>query len=178
MEKFPHALALEIADKEITRICRDWGIKRSLIDFKVNYSLSKSSGKIEVFLLRGNCLIKINKRYLDEFGIDRMIGTIRHEMAHFIRFLQDGPGSVNDNTGHDKNFLEVLKVLGGTANSVIAADAPELITNEWIESKYVYTCTCGAKYKRARRFNERMLHTHSCGRCHRKLINLTLTTNY
>lgn len=111
--------------------------------------------------LLGTHNIELNKKYLDEQGIEALIGIIKHELCHYHLHLE-GKGYKH----RDKAFKELLEKV----------DAPRFCTplKNTAKSKvykYFYQCKgCGLKYKRKRRMN---LKRYVCGRCRGGLIDIS-----
>jgi SprT-like protein len=100
--------------------------------------------------------IEVNPKYLDSFGLEEVIGIIKHELCHYHLHLQ-GKGYQH----RDKDFRDLLHKTG----------APRFCKSLPLEVKakktYNYVCTnCGLNYKRRRKMN---VTKYVCGKCRGKL---------
>ncbi|WP_163102423.1 SprT family protein [Peribacillus alkalitolerans] len=111
--------------------------------------------------------IEINERYLKEYGVEEIIGIIKHELCHYHLHIE-GRGYQHK----DQDFKELMKKVG----------APRFCTplkhyfRENITSKklYIYECTgCTQKYRRKKRVN---IDRYVCGKCKGRL-KLVKTTD-
>lgn len=101
--------------------------------------------------------IEINKKYYDVFGMDELIGIIKHELCHY-HLHQRGRGYKH----RDQDFKVLLKAVG----------APRFCSP--IEKKgsspcnyRFYECVdCHQLYKRIRRVN---VNKYRCGKCRGQL---------
>lgn len=106
--------------------------------------------------------IEVNKKYLEQLGMDELIGIIKHELCHYHLHLE-GKGYRH----RDKDFKELLKKV----------DAPRYcsqlkgVTNKNYSKKiYVYVCKeCHFIYERKRKMN---ISRFVCGKCRGKLALL------
>lgn len=99
--------------------------------------------------------IELNKKYLDECGLEELIGIIKHELCHYHLHIR-GKGYQH----RDKDFKLLLKKV----------DAPRfckpLKSNKEV-FKHVYRCiNCAHIYKRKRQMD---IKKYVCGSCNGKL---------
>jgi len=142
--------------REIISIYSRYNIETS-IKIEENSRLKTTAGR---FFVTGTPVIQMNPKYYREFGIDRFIGTVRHEMAHFIQYLARGY------TGHNREFKQICADLGGTMNQKMAADTcPDNGTKAYLKSddKWEYKCwKCDLTIRTKRRLK---MNNRACGRC-------------
>ncbi|QEA31978.1 SprT family protein [Secundilactobacillus malefermentans] len=99
--------------------------------------------------------IDINPRILSEFGMECLIGTIKHELCHYHLHLAGQTG------GHGtRAFKQLLSEVHGLRYSPIRPTGQRAV-------RYLYQCVnCGQNYPRKRRID---LTRFVCSRCHHKL---------
>ncbi|MRG87207.1 SprT family protein [Salinibacillus xinjiangensis] len=100
--------------------------------------------------------IEINPKYLDELGMDELIGIIKHELCHYHLHIE-GKGYQH----RDRDFRELLNKTGSPRHCRALPSVRER-TNS-----HTYKCTqCGHLYYRKRRVN---VQKYRCGKCRGKL---------
>ncbi|WP_201716580.1 SprT family protein [Rossellomorea arthrocnemi] len=100
--------------------------------------------------------IDINRRYLDEHGMDELIGIIKHELCHYHLHLE-GKGYKHG----DQDFKSLLKEVGGPR---FCSLLPGVNRRKRV---LLYICSkCGLNFERKRKINTRKF---VCGRCRGKL---------
>lgn len=103
--------------------------------------------------------IEINRKYLDEIGIQELVGIIKHELCHYHLHLL-GRGYKHGDADFKRLLLETnspryCSVLNSTKPAVQAI-------------KWVYECqSCRMEYKRKRRMDTKK---YVCGKCRGKII--------
>ncbi|MFC0274448.1 SprT family protein [Metabacillus herbersteinensis] len=107
------------------------------------------------YLLRSHN-IDINQRYYEEFGLEELIGIIKHELCHYHLHLE-GKGYQH----RDRDFKELLAKVG----------APRFCSPLKLEKVprkiLVYCCkSCSQKYTRRKRVNTTR---YLCGKCGGKI---------
>ncbi|MFI8577893.1 SprT family protein [Rossellomorea aquimaris] len=104
----------------------------------------------------GSHNIDINRKYLDEHGMDELIGIIKHELCHYHLHIE-GKGYKHG----DEDFKRLLNEVGGPRHCSI-------LTSVNNRKRYlIYVCQkCGLEFKRRRKINIRK---YVCGRCKGKL---------
>ncbi|RBP03240.1 SprT family protein [Rossellomorea aquimaris] len=104
----------------------------------------------------GSHNIDINRKYLDEHGMDELIGIIKHELCHYHLHIE-GKGYKHG----DEDFKRLLNEVGGPRHCSI-------LTSVNKRKRYlIYVCSkCGLEFKRRRKIN---LRKYVCGRCKGKL---------
>ncbi|WP_421382875.1 SprT family protein [Bacillus salacetis] len=101
--------------------------------------------------------IEINLKYLEEHGMDELIGIIKHELCHYHLHIE-GKGYKH----RDKDFRDLMKQV----------DAPRHCSPLQSQAKkrskiHLYICTgCNLVYKRRRRINTER---YVCGKCRGRL---------
>lgn len=115
----------------------------------ISSKLKKSAGNVNIVIdrytrtLEKNIKINLAYSYYKEFGVERIIRTLRHEVAHILSFLKTG------RLDHSSTFKKICTELGGSmcksmAGTTYAASASdEYIRTPLKNYKYVYTCKCG-----------------------------------
>lgn len=107
--------------------------------------------------------IELNPKYLEEFGLERVQKTARHELAHAVDIMLNSRG-----TSHGQHWKKICKVLGGSMNPSQASTAGATACREYIrsEAKHCYTCpTCGREHWRAKRMSRVLMSKGYCRRC-------------
>ncbi|MDQ0178115.1 SprT family protein [Bacillus chungangensis] len=98
--------------------------------------------------------IEINKKYYDTFGIEEVIGIIKHELCHYHLHLE-GKGYQH----RDPEFKALLKKVGAPR---FCSPLSPISANKG-KSTYKYICThCQKKYERRRKVN---INRFVCGSC-------------
>ena len=103
--------------------------------------------------------IEINRKYLDEFGMEELEGIIKHELCHYHLHLQ-GMGYKHG----DADFKKLLRETGSPRYcSVLNSVKPSVQAVKWL-----YECqSCRAEYRRKRRMDTKK---YVCGKCRGKII--------
>ena len=103
--------------------------------------------------------IEINRRYLDEKGLEELIGIIKHELCHYHLHLQ-GKGYRHG----DRDF----KMLMAKTKSPRFCSTLDSVNRKTQAIKWLYECqSCGLEYKRKRRLD---IKKYVCGKCRGKII--------
>ncbi|WP_108671732.1 SprT family protein [Peribacillus acanthi] len=104
--------------------------------------------------------IEINERYYKEYGVNEIVGIIKHELCHYHLHLE-GRGYQHK----DRDFKELMKQVG----------APRFCTplksyrkqSKSPQKLYLYECSnCAQKYRRKKRVN---IDKYVCGKCKGRL---------
>ncbi|WP_223703062.1 SprT family protein [Sutcliffiella deserti] len=105
--------------------------------------------------------IEINKKYFDAFGMDELVGIIKHELCHY-HLHQQGRGYKHG----DQEFRVLLKQVGAPRF------CSSLDNTRSAPRKYrYYICVdCHFLYKRVRKVNTTK---YRCGKCRGKLKETT-----
>ncbi|MEK4180582.1 SprT family protein [Aeribacillus sp. FSL K6-1121] len=117
-----------------------------------NHRLRTTGGRY----LLNNHDIEVNKKYYEQYGMDELIGIIKHELCHYHLHIE-GKGFRH----RDSDFKMLLKKVG----------APRFCTPLREKNKnniiYIYKClSCMSTFIRRRKMNpERYL----CGKCGGKI---------
>ncbi|WP_093132470.1 SprT family protein [Salinibacillus kushneri] len=99
--------------------------------------------------------IEINPKYLDELGMDDLVGIIKHELCHYHLHVE-GKGYQH----RDHDFRELLKKTNAPRHC-------RPLPSKENERLHQYQCTqCGRLYKRKRRVDTSK---YRCGKCKGKL---------
>jgi SprT-like protein len=143
-------LQLQKLVEQISRDFFEWSFKH-----KANFNprLRTTGGR---YLLRSHN-IEINPKQYEHFGMDALVGIIKHELCHYHLHLQKkGYRHI------DKDFQELLNKVGGTKY----CDAiPELRRTS--KTLHVYTCTaCDTVFNRKRAIDT---NKYVCGKCKGKI---------
>ncbi|WP_227396516.1 SprT family protein [Jeotgalibacillus aurantiacus] len=102
--------------------------------------------------------IEMNHKYLDEHGMDELIGIIKHELAHYHLHIE-GRGYQHK----DRDFRELIKKVGAPR---FCTPLPSELKKR-VQSFKVYACSvCKQPYHRKRRINTAK---YVCGKCGGKL---------
>ena len=104
--------------------------------------------------------IEINRKYLEQLGMDELIGIIKHELCHYHLHLE-GKGYRH----RDKDFKELLKKVGGPR---YCRTLPERPTRKRNHKIYRYICmNCQTVYERKRSMD---INKYVCGKCHGNIV--------
>ncbi|MFS8652477.1 MAG: SprT family protein [Caldibacillus sp.] len=104
--------------------------------------------------------IEINKKYFDVYGMDELIGIIKHELCHY-HLHQNGKGYMH----RDRDFKELAKIVGAPRYC-----RPLPVEKTSIRTIHHYQCiNCQFIYRRKRRVNT---DKYVCGKCGGKLKKL------
>ncbi|WP_338752884.1 SprT family protein [Bacillus sp. FJAT-52991] len=134
----------------VEKISRDIFGRPFLHKAVFNHRLKTTGGR---YMLQSHN-IEINKKYLEVFGEEELIGIIKHELCHYhLHLLEKGYKH------RDQDFKQLMKEVG----------APRYCTpltknrSKRERRQLIYQCTnCSLTYIRARRINT---DRYVCGRC-------------
>ncbi|WP_334329822.1 SprT family protein [Companilactobacillus sp. HBUAS59699] len=100
--------------------------------------------------------IDINPKMYQIYGMDTLVGIIKHELCHYHLYNSGLPSQHKDH-----EFKVLLKQVGGLRY------APPVSTNNKHRTVHVYECTkCHTIYHRVRKINTSR---YVCGKCRGKL---------
>jgi len=154
----------ERADEELLLADEQFGLPHTVVVIW-NNQLKTAAGR--AYYQTGT--VELNPDYFREFGEEKVITTLRHELAHLMAYKSYG-----DN-GHGTPFKQICRRLGGDMNEQLAANgAPECASKEYIRSEYKweYRCPdCGSSFKKKRRISAKVISTHVCSYCKCSLRN-------
>ncbi|WP_347552809.1 SprT family protein [Pseudalkalibacillus hwajinpoensis] len=124
---------------------------------KFNSRLRTTGGR---YLLRSHNL-EFNRKHYEQFGMDELIGIIKHELCHYHLHIQ--------NRGYkhqDRDFKLLLSQVGGSRYCQVVPGQRRV---EAI--KHTYECAgCGSKYRRKRRIDTSRF---VCGKCRGGLVKIS-----
>ena len=107
--------------------------------------------------------IELNPKYYQAYGLERVVGTYRHELAHVGTWLFYGE------LGHSNNFKRICAQFGGTMNPNQARQSHTAhVTNKYLEAtpKWRYICPgCGQTFTRVRRIPVKRMKQSCCVKC-------------
>lgn len=142
--------------KLVEKISRDVFHKPFKHQAVFNPRLKTTGGR---YLLQ-NHHIEMNKKYLEEFGIEELIGIIKHELCHYHLHLE-GKGYQH----RDRDFRELLKKVGAPR---FCSSLPADKVKRKPRKVLTYICrNCELVFTRKRRIDTER---YVCGRCRGKLI--------
>lgn len=137
---------------EIEKIKEEWLEEENInIDVKINGRLKSNNGVVKFIVGEyKNFHIDISYKLWEFFGMDAVLGTLRHEFAHVINMVMNGDGG----RGHGKNFKEICRALGGHMNKKHAGEEyTDCLTDSYVSCKPKWTLicpTCGYSLSRNR----------------------------
>lgn len=103
--------------------------------------------------------IEMNRKYLQQLGIDELVGIIKHELCHYHLHLE-GKGYMH----RDKDFKLLLDKVGAPR---YCSSLPENTTNKKSQNVIMYICNgCHQIYRRKRKMDTKK---YVCGICRGKL---------
>jgi SprT-like protein len=104
--------------------------------------------------------IEINEKYFKEYGVEEIIGIIKHELCHYHLHLE-GRGYQHK----DRDFKELMKKVG--APRFCSPLKSYRKQNKSPQKFYLYECSvCTQKYSRKKRVN---VDRYVCGKCKGRL---------
>lgn len=123
-----------------------------------NHRLRTTGGR---YMLKSHN-IEINPKQYEEYGLDTLIGIIKHELCHYHLHLE------NKGFKHrDREFKELLQKVGGLRYCKVPTGMRRKET-----IKYRYQCKqCKQIYLRKRKMN---LKKYVCGKCQGELLETNL----
>ncbi|BCJ85344.1 SprT family protein [Effusibacillus dendaii] len=102
--------------------------------------------------LLGSHNIEINPRPLELYGMEELIGIVKHELCHYHLHL-----SRAGYRHKDADFKKLLQQVGGHRY------CKDMGARRTVKVRYEYICTaCGQKFERKRKLNTRK---YCCGVC-------------
>lgn len=102
----------------------------------------------------------MNKKYLDQLGIDELIGIIKHELCHYHLHLE-GKGYKH----RDNDFKKLLRTVEAPR---YCSSLPEALEKRKRRTVLTYICSdCRIVYKRKKRIDTKR---YVCGTCNGKLV--------
>jgi SprT-like protein len=103
--------------------------------------------------------IEINKKYLDQFGMNELIGIIKHELCHYHLHLEG--------RGYQHRDLEFKALLKRTGAPRYCSRLPESNQKRFSRKIILFECSkCHLQYKRKRNIDTSR---YVCGKCRGKL---------
>jgi SprT-like protein len=103
--------------------------------------------------------IEINRKYLEQLGVNELIGIIKHELCHYHLHLE-GKGYQH----RDSDFKMLLKKVGAPRYCSPLLEKPKKRSAGKI---LIYECTkCHLQYKRKKSID---INRYVCGKCRGKL---------
>ncbi|PPA70536.1 SprT family protein [Jeotgalibacillus proteolyticus] len=108
--------------------------------------------------------IELNIHYLDEHGMDELIGIIKHELCHYHLHLE-GKGYQH----RDRDFRELIKQVSAP-RFCTPLPSQQIKRQSRVQKVHAYQCkSCGQSFIRKRRVNTER---YACGKCRGKLSYL------
>lgn len=142
------------------------------IEIRWNKRLRSAAGQCKATTTRGCPYyeIDLNPKYYQEFGLERTIGTLMHEIAHAIDHAKNGT------LGHSRWWKYYCQRLGGTMNPRLARDTPSCRSDEYIQTpdKWEYKCPCGAIVRTKRRIGKKKEARGYCMKCKTHISKFTI----
>lgn len=149
-------------DKELQKLVEKVSIESFGKPFRHKASFNSRLRSTGGRYLLGNHNIDINKKYLDQLGLNELMGIIKHELCHYHLHLE-GKGYQH----RDSDFKVLLKKVGAPRFCSPLLDKPKKRTSTKI---LLYQCTtCHQQYKRKRSINTSR---YVCGKCRGKLVKV------
>jgi SprT-like protein len=149
-------------DKELQKLVEKVSIESFGKPFRHKASFNSRLRSTGGRYLLGTHNIDINKKYLDQLGLNELIGIIKHELCHYHLHIE-GKGYQH----RDSDFKMLLKKVGAPRFCSPLLDKPKKQTSTKI---LLYQCTtCHQQYKRKRSINTSR---YVCGKCRGKLVKV------
>lgn len=148
-----------MGDTELQRLVEEISRTYFTVPFRhrasFNPRLRTTGGR---YVLRTHNL-EFNPKHYERFGMEELIGIIKHELCHYHLHLA-GRGYKHK----DADFKQLLRQVGGSRY----CQSLEPSVRKRREPRYALTCkTCGMRYLRQRKMDVRK---YVCGKCKGKLI--------
>ena len=139
----------------VEKISRDYFNKPFRHQATFNSRLRTTGGR---YLLQSHNL-EVNKKYLDEFGMEELIGIIKHELCHYHLHIE-GKGYQH----RDRDFKQLLQKVDAPR---FCSSLPANKVTRKPRRILTYICSgCDSIFNRKRRIDT---NRYVCGRCHGKL---------
>lgn len=104
--------------------------------------------------------IEINRKYLEQLGLNELYGIIKHELCHYHLHIE-GKGHKHG----DQDFKSLMKEVNAPR---FCSPLPERVKRKGSKKVVVYYCkNCGQVYQRKRSINTEK---YVCGKCRGRLI--------
>ena len=104
--------------------------------------------------------IEINRKYLEQLGLNELYGIIKHELCHYHLHIM-GKGYKHG----DQDFKRLMAEVDAPR---FCSALPERTKRELSRKVIIYICkNCGQIYQRKRRVNT---NKYVCGKCKGKLV--------
>lgn len=150
---------MNVTDEMIQKLAEKLSLQFFERPFKhrayINKRLRTTGGRY----LLGSHHIEVNEKYIVQYGIEELIGILKHELCHYHLHLQ-GKGYKHG----DLDFKELLKKTNSPRYCKPLLDEEK---TSKVKRVIVYKClTCGLFYKRRRRMD---IKKYVCGSCKGKL---------
>jgi SprT-like protein len=147
--------------EELQKLTEDLSLqyfhKPFIHEAKFNARLRTTGGR---YLLKSHD-IELNEKYLEEHGIEELVGIIKHELCHYHLHIE-GKGYKH----RDRDFKEWITKIGAPRFC-----NPLPSENKKRKVKHVYECfTCKAIYYRKNQINTSK---YVCGVCKGKLYEIS-----
>lgn len=102
--------------------------------------------------------IDFNPKVLEKYGMEELIGVVKHELCHYHLHLER-----RGYQHKDREFKELLKQTGGSRYV-------QPLTERKVSHHYYQCQDCGGMIRRQRRIN---VSRYVCGSCRGKLVQVT-----
>lgn len=104
--------------------------------------------------------IEINRKYLEQLGLNELYGIIKHELCHYHLHIE-GKGHKHG----DRDFKQLMKDVNAPR---FCSPLPERVKRKASTKVIIYFCKdCSQVYKRKRSINTQK---YVCGKCRGRLI--------
>lgn len=116
--------------------------------------------------------IFVSRKLIETFGVERALGTVRHEYAHWEIAVRGRP------RGHTAEFKALCAEIGGTMNAKMAGDRfSAAASTDYIvqPKKFKYECSCGVSHLTKQRLDRRKARRYHCSKCNKPMLEWTVT---
>lgn len=146
-----------MTEQELQQLVEDISLKSFGMKFRhkarFNPRLRTTGGR---YLLHGHD-IELNPKHLELFGLDELIGIIKHELCHYHLHLQK-----KGYRHRDADFKLLLKEVDAPR---YCAKIPHAQNS--VKTRHLYVCTgCGTRFERKREVDTSR---YVCGKCNGRL---------
>lgn len=164
------------AHKDAQAVLRRNASQKALPPVEVvwNKRLRTSAGRINL-VKKGaaNHRIELNPRYYKAFGKERILATLRHELAHLLAW------ELYRDKGHSRRFKQLCRTLDGSMNPGMAGKKHAACASRQYLTKppkYHWQCPgCGVAFYSQRQLARRSLQRKCCRHCRTPLKGFKVT---
>lgn len=187
--KFENAEYLKLEEKKqiidfVNNTCKEYDVStQDIIGLQMSTRMQTTSGQIHFFIKKNfieeygipylskrasqipnnikDVTLKFSLRLYKTYGFETLMGTVAHELAHYIVLQKKGE------KGHTYSFKKICAAIGGHMNLGMAGDEfKNAATTQYCtkKNKWRYTCDCRSR-ETYRKYSPRTLDRFYCKTC-------------